>query len=230
MRLPVDFPEAPSCMSIISCDLQAHLRDQYLPVQPWWQEIEAGGESKQRQSSHSRRGRVGGQCWGSSPWTPTPPTVSHPCGLPVWLLATSSLVSWAGIKGKHTFDSEPEGGRQWREAEVSKTKRERTVLMREGGKGASLSELSSILLTGLYWNTDIANLIKEGLSCFLLSAPPSRGSSFSVMGLLGAWPGWGTLRRVAAELGQQVFVHASAENARSTISASGHTRARTPGN
>lgn len=104
------------------------------------------------------------------------------------------------------------------------------MLTQEGGKGASLSEVSSILLTGLDWNTDIANLIKEGLSCFLPSAPPGRGSSFSVMGLLGAWPGWGTLRRVAAELGQQVFVHASAENARSTISASGHTQARTPGN
>ena len=117
-----------------------------------------------------------------------------------------------------------------REAEVSKTERETTVLTQESGKGASLSELSSILLTGLDWNTDIANLIKEGLSCFLPSAPPGQGSSFSVMGLRGAWPGWGTLRRVAAELGQQVFVHASAENARSTISASGHTRARTPGN
>ena len=146
------------------------------------------------------------------------------------LLATSSLVSWAGIKGKHAFDPEPEGGRRWREAEVSKTERERTALTREGGKGASLSELSSISLTGLDWNTDIANLIKERLSCSLLSAPPGRSSSFSVMGLLGAWPGWGTLRRVAAELGQQVFVHASAENARSTVSASGHTRARTPGN
>ena len=146
------------------------------------------------------------------------------------LLATSSLGSWAGTKGKHAFDPEPEGGRRGREAEVSKTERETTVLTQESGKGASLNELSSILLAGLDWNTDIANLIKEGLSCFLPSAPPGQGSSFSVMGLRGAWPGWGTLRRVAAELGQQVFVHASAENARSTISASGHTRARTPGN
>lgn len=43
------------------------------------------------------------------------------------------------------------------------------------------------------------------------------------MGLFGAWPGWGTLRRVVAELEQQVFVDASVENARTTISTSGHT-------
>ena len=36
------------------------------------------------------------------------------------------------------------------------------MLTQEGGKGASLSEVSSILLTGLDWNTDIANLIKGG--------------------------------------------------------------------
>lgn len=84
MCLPADFLEAPTCIPIISHDLEAHLSDQYLPVQPCWLEMEAGGESKQHRSSHSQRGWVGGQCWGSSPWTPTPPTVSHPCGLPVW--------------------------------------------------------------------------------------------------------------------------------------------------
>lgn len=155
------------------------------------------------------------------------------------LLAICSLVSGAGIKGKHTSDPEPQGGRRWRVAEVSET--ERTVLMGEDGKAALLRESSSILLTGLNWNTEVGNLIKEGLaravSRFLPSAAPPGcrqhiwyGSSFSVMGLFGAWPGWGTLRRVATELGQQVLVDASVENARSTISASGHTRARTLGN
>lgn len=85
MCLPVDFLEDPICVSIILHDLEAHLSDQYLPVQPWRPEMEAGrggggGESKQHRSSPGRWG----QCWGSSPWTPTPPTVPHPCGLPVW--------------------------------------------------------------------------------------------------------------------------------------------------
>lgn len=154
------------------------------------------------------------------------------------LLAVCSLVSGAGIKGKHTSDPEPQGGRRWWVAEVSKT--ERTVLMGEDGKAASLSESSSVLLPGLNGNTEAGNLIEEGVARAVPAPSPRRpsrgrqhiwyGSSFSVMGLFGAWPGWGTLRRVATELGQQVLVDASVENARSTISASGHTRARTLGN
>lgn len=47
MRLPADFLEAPICVSIISQNLETHLSDQYLPVQPRRPELEAGGESKQ---------------------------------------------------------------------------------------------------------------------------------------------------------------------------------------
>lgn len=42
MCLPVDFLEDPICVSIISHDLEAHLSDQYLPVQPQRPEMEAG--------------------------------------------------------------------------------------------------------------------------------------------------------------------------------------------
>lgn len=46
MCLPVDFLEDPICVSIISHDLEAHLSDQYLPVQPQRPEMEAGGRVK----------------------------------------------------------------------------------------------------------------------------------------------------------------------------------------
>lgn len=42
MCLPVDFLEDPICVSIILHDLEAHLSDQYLPVQSWRPEMEAG--------------------------------------------------------------------------------------------------------------------------------------------------------------------------------------------
>lgn len=47
MRLPADFLEAPICVSIISHNLETHLSDRYLPVQPRRPELEEGGESKQ---------------------------------------------------------------------------------------------------------------------------------------------------------------------------------------
>lgn len=46
------------------------------------------------------------------------------------------------------------------------------MLMGEDGKVALLRESSSILLTGLNWNTEAGNLIKEGLARAVPASSP----------------------------------------------------------
>lgn len=101
MCLPVDFLEDPICVSIISHDLEAHLSDQYLPVQPpsgrrWRQ-----GASQNNTEAHPAGG---GSAGAPSPWTPShcPPSMwpSSLARTQHMLLATQFLGSWAQDKGK----------------------------------------------------------------------------------------------------------------------------------
>lgn len=118
MCLPVDFLEDPICVSIILHDLEAHLSDQYLPVQPWRPEMEAGrgggGVSQNNTEAHPAGGGSAGAHRPGHPHFPLSPIhVAFQSGqMQHVLLATSSLGSWAGIKGKHAFDPEPGGGRR----------------------------------------------------------------------------------------------------------------------
>lgn len=153
------------------------------------------------------------------------------------LLAICTLVSWAGVTGKHTFDSAPEGSRWGRRAGEQNGENRANGGRWQGApteralilfiKGPQLEHLKLVIwLRGLRPSPP-----RRPPS----AAPPAAGGTFGGMvflcnGVICGLARLGTLRRVAAELGQQVFVDASVENVRGTISASGHMRARPPGN
>lgn len=121
-----------------------------------------------------------------------------------------SWVSRAGVNGKHPFDPAPEEGRGWGVGVGGKlSKTEASAFLREDKKGSLIERgldaglSASILLTASIGTCEISNLIKEGFAgCLLPRSPLHRppncgqdiwyGSSFSVMGLFGAWLGWGT--------------------------------------
>lgn len=116
------------------------------------------------------------------------------------LLAICTLVPWAGVTGKHTFDSAPEGSRWGRRAGEQNGENRANGGRWQGApteralilfiKGPQLEHLKLVIwLRGL--RPSPPRRRPPPPPPLQLRAAHLEGWSFSVMGSFAAWPGWG---------------------------------------